>query len=102
MRTYRLTAALLATALSMAPLSFADRATADETCLSPYMAGLIKGQEKYLQVWTLGVKGMGDESDKLVTIDVDPESKMYGKVVNSLSVGGRGEAQTMGFTDHGK
>ena len=48
MKTYRLTAVLLATVLSVAPLSFADRATADETCLSPYMAGLIKGQEKYL------------------------------------------------------
>ena len=102
MRTYRLTAVLLATALSMAPLSFADRATADETCLSPYMAGLIKGQEKYLQVWTLGVKGMGDESDKLVTIDVDPDSKSYGKIVNTLSVGGRGEAHHMGFTDDRK
>jgi hypothetical protein len=68
------------------------RAVADETSLSPYTTSLIKGQEKYLQVWTLGVKGMGDESDKLVTIDVDPASKTYGKVINYVSVGGRGEA----------
>jgi methanethiol oxidase len=102
MRTYRLTAMLSATVLSLAPLSFADRVAADETCLSPYTAGLLKGQEKYLQVWVLGVKGLGDESDKLVTIDVDPESKTYGKVVNTVSVGGRGEAHHMGFTDDRK
>ncbi|MGH8517529.1 MAG: selenium-binding protein SBP56-related protein [Panacagrimonas sp.] len=74
-------------------------ATADETCNSPYMARLIKGQEHYLHVWVLGVKGMGDGSDKLVTVDSDPASKTYGKVIHSLSVGGRGEAHHMGFTD---
>ena len=37
------------------------------------MAKLIKGQEDYVYVWTLGVKGVGDGSDKLVTIDVEPE-----------------------------
>jgi selenium-binding protein 1 len=72
---------------------------ADETCNSPYTATLIKGQEDYVHVWTLGVKGVGDGSDKLVTVDVNPASKSYGKVVNTLSVGGRGEAHHMGFTD---
>jgi len=42
-------------------------AFADETCNSPYMGNLIKGQEDYVYVWTLGVKGMGDGFDKLVT-----------------------------------
>jgi selenium-binding protein 1 len=74
-------------------------AGADETCNSPYMSKLIKGQEKFVHVWTLGVEGMGDGSDKLVTISVDPKSKTYGKVVHSVSVGGRGEAHHMGFTD---
>lgn len=37
--------------------------------------------------------------DKLVTIDVVPGSPNYGKVINSISVGGRGEAHHMGFTD---
>jgi selenium-binding protein 1 len=74
-------------------------AGADETCNSPYMAGLIKGQEDYVHVWTLGVEGWGDGSDKLVTIDVNPRSKTYGKVVHTVSVGGRGEAHHMGFTD---
>ena len=77
-------------------------AHADETCNSPYTSRLIKGQEHYLHVWTLGVKGMGDGSDKLVTIDVEPGSKTYGKVIHSLSVGGRGEAHHMGFTDDRK
>ena len=72
---------------------------ADETCNSPYMGALIKGQEDFVHVWTLGVEGLGDGSDKLVTIDVNPASPQYGKVVNKVSVGGRGEAHHMGFTD---
>jgi selenium-binding protein 1 len=71
---------------------------ADETCNSPYMSGLIKGQEDFVHVWTLGVPGMGDGSDKLVTIDANPTSKTYGKVIHKISVGGRGEAHHMGFT----
>jgi selenium-binding protein 1 len=75
-------------------------AGADETCNSPYMANLIKGQEEYLYVWALGVKGVGDGADKLVTLDVNPASKSYGKVIHKISVGGgRGEAHHMGFTD---
>jgi len=74
-------------------------AAADETCNSPYMANLIKGQEDFVHVWTLGVKGLGDGNDKLVTIDANPKSKSYGKVVHKLSVPGRGEAHHMGFTD---
>jgi methanethiol oxidase len=77
----------------------AGAARADETCNSPYISKLIKGQEDYVYVWTLGVDGVGDGSDKLVTIDVHPKSKTYGKVLNSVSVGGRGEAHHMGFTD---
>nr|WP_208430528.1 selenium-binding protein SBP56-related protein [Methyloceanibacter sp. wino2] len=92
----------MASIVSFAPLSLSHVAKADETCNSPYTNALIKGQEKYLQVWTLGIEGMGDESDKLVTIDVDPESKTYGKVVNTLSVGGRGEAHHVGFSDDRK
>ena len=74
-------------------------AAADETCNSPYIAKLIKGQEDYVYVWALGVEGMGDGFDKLVTIDVNPKSKTYGKVLGSVSVGTRGEAHHMGFTD---
>jgi selenium-binding protein 1 len=74
---------------------------ADETCNSPYLAKLIKGQEDFVHVWTLGVAGMGDGRDKLVTIDANPKSKTYGKVVGKVSVPGkpRGEAHHMGFTD---
>ena len=82
--------------------AFAMPALADETCNSPYMARLIKGQEDYLHVWTLGMKGVGDESDKLVTVDANPKSSTFGKVIHSLSVGGRGEAHHMGFTDDRK
>src|ERR1700689_3549928 len=75
---------------------------ADETCNSPYMSGLIRGQEDFVHVWTLGVPGMGDGSDKLVTVDANPASKTYGKVIDKISVGGRGEAHHMGFTDDRK
>ena len=81
---------------------FAIASYADETCNSPYMSGLIKGQEEFVHVWTLGVQGMGDGSDKLVTVDANPASKSYGKVVHKISVGGRGEAHHMGFTDDRK
>ena len=71
---------------------------ADETCQSPYMAKIV-GQEDFVYVWTLGAEGVGDEQDKLVTVDVNPKSPKYGKVVSSLSVGGRNEAHHSGYTD---
>ncbi|MGZ8201479.1 MAG: selenium-binding protein SBP56-related protein, partial [Methylosarcina sp.] len=73
-------------------------ATADETCQSPYMAKIV-GQEDFVYVWTLGAEGIGDEQDKLVTVDVNPKSPNYGKVVHAFSVGGRNEAHHSGFTD---
>jgi selenium-binding protein 1 len=73
-------------------------ALADETCSSPYLAR-IEGQEEFIYVWTLGVEGLGDGSDKLVTVDVKPGSPTYGKVINSTSVEGRNEAHHGGFTD---
>ncbi|SVB15336.1 uncharacterized protein METZ01_LOCUS168190, partial [marine metagenome] len=79
--------------LLVSQLSFAD-----ETCMSPYMAK-ISGQEDFVYVWTLGVEGLGDEQDKLVTIAVNPNDENYGEVVASLSVGGRNEAHHSGFTD---
>jgi selenium-binding protein 1 len=85
-------------ALTLA-LAVPGAAQADETCNSPFMANLIKGQENYVHVWTLGVSGLGDGRDKLVTIDADPKSKRYGQVIHKLSVPGRGEAHHMGFTD---
>ena len=74
-------------------------ALADETCNSPYISNLIKGQEDYVYVWTLGVPGLGDGSDKLVTIDVNPSSAKYGKVIHTVMVGRRGEAHHMGLSD---
>ena len=84
------TAALLAGAVAPA--------LADETCQSPYMAK-ITGEEDYVYVWTLGVEGMGDGSDKLVTVDVRKGSPTFGKAIKSVSVGGRHEAHHGGFTD---
>jgi methanethiol oxidase len=71
---------------------------ADETCSSPYLAR-IDGEEEFVYVWTLGEEGLGDGSDKLVTVDVKAGSPNYGKVINSVSVGSRNEAHHEGFTD---
>ena len=79
-------------------LAISSVTVADETCMSPYMAKIV-GQEDYVYVWTLGVEGLGDEQDKLVTIDVNPKSKTYAKVVSVLSVGGRNEAHHSGLSD---
>lgn len=85
--------ALLWVAIATAPFAHAD-----ETCMSPYMAKIV-GQEDFIYVWTLGVEGLGDGQDKLVTVDVHPDSESYGQIVNSLSVGGRNEAHHSGLTD---
>ncbi|EIC28565.1 selenium-binding protein SBP56-related protein [Methylomicrobium album] len=89
--------AFAASTLAVASLG-TEGALADETCQSPYMAKIV-GQEDFVYVWTLGQEGVGDEQDKLVTVDVSPKSPTYGKVVSTLSVGGRNEAHHSGFTD---
>src|SRR5947207_605774 len=89
----------LAAAIGALILTLGARVSrADETCSSPYLAR-IDGQEEFVYVWTLGVEGMGDGADKLVTVDVKPGSPTYGKVVSSSSVEGRNEAHHGGFTD---
>lgn len=79
-------------------LLFCVNTVADETCMSPYMAKIV-GQEDFVYIWTLGVDGIGDEQDKLVTVSVNPAADTYGKVVNSVSVAGQNEAHHSGFTD---
>jgi methanethiol oxidase len=71
---------------------------ADETCVSPYSPKIV-GHEEFAYVWTLGKLGVGDEQDKLVTVDLRPDSGTYGKVINAVSVGGRNEAHHSGYTD---
>ena len=82
---------LLASAYSASPV-------ADETCQSPFMPK-ITGQEDVVYVWTLGMEGVGDEQDKMVTVDANPKSANFGKVIASVSVGGRNEAHHADFTD---
>jgi methanethiol oxidase len=94
-RAKQLTAAAI---IAIAALLPSGSARADETCMSPYMAKIV-GQEDFVYVWTLGVPGVGDEQDKLVTVSVNPAAATYGKVVHQLSVGGRNEAHHTGLTD---
>ena len=61
-----------AIAVAVLLLGAVQAARADETCMSPYMPK-ITGQEDYVYVWTLGVEGVGDGSDKLVTIGANPK-----------------------------
>jgi selenium-binding protein 1 len=76
----------------------ATNASADETCQSPYLPK-ITGQEDFVYIWTLGIEGVGDGSDKFVTVGANPDRPDYGKVVASVSVGGRHEAHHGGFSD---
>jgi selenium-binding protein 1 len=73
-------------------------ANADETCQSPYLPK-ITGHEDFVYVLTLGIEGLGDGSDKLVTVGANPARPDYGKVVSAVSVGGRHEVHHGGFTD---
>jgi selenium-binding protein 1 len=59
----------------------------------------VTGQEDVIYVWTVGIEGLGDGSDKLVTVGANPARPGYGKVISSVSVGGRHEAHHGGFTD---
>jgi selenium-binding protein 1 len=99
MTTHRRLLSIVTVCLALAWVVGVGAAAADETCNSPYISKLIKGQEDFIYVWALGVEGVGDGFDKLVTIDVNPKSKSYGKVLGSVSVGTRGEAHHMGLTD---
>ena len=90
--------AALGVTLLVGSLSVHEPVHADETCASPYMKK-IEGQEDFVYVWTLGVEGLGDGQDKLVTVDTNPNSKSFGKVLGSVSVGGRNEAHHSDFTD---
>ena len=76
----------------------AHAARADETCLSPFLPK-ITGQEDYVYVYTLGVEGLGDGNDKLVTLGANPKLPGYGKVVSQASMPGRHEAHHGDFTD---
>jgi selenium-binding protein 1 len=103
MTVLRLRAIHLVVSMGQAAASIAiggatSPAIADETCQSPYMAK-ITGEEDYVYVWTLGMEGLGDGSDKLVTVDVRKSSPTFGKPIRSASVGGRHEAHHGGFTD---
>jgi selenium-binding protein 1 len=84
--------ALLALTLGVADVR------ADETCQSPYLPKVV-GHEDFIYVWTLGIEGVGDGNDKVVTVSVNPARSDYGKVIASTSVPGRNEAHHAGFTD---
>jgi len=71
---------------------------ADETCQSPFLPK-VTGQEDYIYVWTLGVKGVADGNDSMVTVDANPKSPNYGKIIHRASVPGQHEAHHAGFTD---
>ena len=97
-RTNLVSQAVLLGAFALAFAFTLGAARADETCSSPYLAR-IEGQEEFVYIWTLGVEGLGDGVDKLVTVDVKPGSPSYGKIIHSVSVEGRNEAHHGGFTD---
>ncbi len=59
----RVVSRFIAAAIVSAGLAFLPAiGSADETCMSPYMAKIV-GQEDFVYVWTLGVEGLGDGQD---------------------------------------
>src|SRR4029450_12337583 len=59
----------------------------------------VTGQQDYIYVCTLGVKGVADGNDSMVTVDVNPASSRYGQIVHRAPVPGQHEAHHAGFTD---
>jgi methanethiol oxidase len=88
----------LTLALTLAAVLAAAPVGADETCQSPFLPK-VTGQEDYIYVWTLGVQGVADGNDSLVTVDANPKSASYGKIIHRAPVPGRHEAHHAGFTD---
>src|SRR5437899_12200313 len=90
LHTARFSLAIFAAVLVCTLIFSAGVLHADETCSSPYLAR-IDGQEEFVYVWTLGVEGMDDGSDKVVTVDVKHGSPSCGNVTISSSVDVRDE-----------
>ncbi len=68
-----------------------------ETCLSPFVKRLDR-PEKFLYVFC--VDADAKDHDFLAVIDVEPESKTYGKIMHQLDLGSSGnETHHFGFTD---
>lgn len=84
-------------------MSRASRARRAAVALAAALAcGAAAAQQHYLYVWTAGVAGAGDGSDKLVTVDATQNSVRYGRVVHTLSVGGRGELAALALSADGR
>jgi selenium-binding protein 1 len=68
-----------------------------ETCLSPFVKRLDQ-PEKYLYVYCLDANAKAN--DFLITVDVDRKSPQFGKIINTLDLGSKGnETHHFGFTD---
>jgi methanethiol oxidase len=98
MKTLRRRLITIVAVLVLSGLSVVGLAHADETCQSPFLPK-VTGQEDFIYVWTLGVKGVADGNDSLVTVDVNPKSARYGQIVHRAAVPGQHEAHHAGFTD---
>src|SRR5437016_11238084 len=68
-----------------------------ETCLSPFVKRLDR-PEKYLYVYCLDANAKAN--DFLITVDTDRKSQQFGKIINTLDLGSKGnETHHFGFTD---
>lgn len=67
-----------------------------------FAGGAFADERQYLYVWTSGIAGQGDASDKLVTVEATRESKRYGEILQTLSVGGRGELTAFALRADGR
>jgi selenium-binding protein 1 len=94
MRLIRCAALLLLLLLTILYLSAPAEA---ETCLSPFVKRLDR-PEQYLYVFC--VDADAKDNDFLLTVEVQPESESYGKIIHQLDLGSSGnETHHFGYTD---
>jgi methanethiol oxidase len=90
---FRRVAMVALAALAMSALGAIARA---DICQSPFEKTLDR-PEKILYVWCLGT---GNNDDSMAVVDVDPASKTYGKILNTIDLGSKdNETHHFGFTD---
>lgn len=79
------------------PLIFGTTFALAEVCHSPFISYLTK-PEKYLYVMAMDADAK--DNDFIAVIDVDLASANYGKIINTVDLGSKGnETHHMGFTD---
>ena len=89
--------AVFGTSFAVLGILFTSHPAGAETCLSPFVKRLDR-PEKVLYVFC--VDAAARNNDFLIVVDVDIESRQYGKIIHTLDLGSSGnETHHFGYTD---